>query len=222
MLGSGSANGLDMKRFRPSTSAEVEEARKSLDLPVDAPVIAVVGRLTKDKGLHDLPGLWIRLSSMHPDAWLVVAGAAEPVDRMDEATLSAVRALDRVCMVGQVQDVERVFAATDVLIMLSVREGLGMVALEAGACGVPTIGYAVTGVVDAVLDGETGVLVRPGDLEAIADAASALIRDPGRASQLGAASALRAREIFAQEIVWSAWDELLCDQALPASHIRAR
>jgi glycosyltransferase involved in cell wall biosynthesis len=64
-----------------------------------------------------------------------------------------------------------------VLIFPAVREGWGLVVLEANACGTPAVGYDVPGLRDSIRHGETGMLVKPGDLEALAEALTSLLKD---------------------------------------------
>lgn len=100
VLGSGSANGVDVERFQPPTPAGSAAAREGLGVPASAQVVAFVGRLTRDKGLTDLPDVWRAVATQRPDAWLVVAGAAEPVDDADERALAALAAMPRVRVLG--------------------------------------------------------------------------------------------------------------------------
>jgi phosphatidylinositol alpha-1,6-mannosyltransferase len=73
-------------------------------------------------------------------------------------------------------------------------EGFGIVYLEAAARGLPVVAGAVGGALDAVADGETGLLVDPTSAEAVADALVTLLSNPGHARTLGIAGAARARE----------------------------
>jgi glycosyltransferase EpsE len=209
VLGAGSANGVDLHRFSRPTETGRSQARRTWGLPDDAHVVASVGRLTRDKGLQTLPSLWGSVSARDPLAWLLVAGHPEPADAADHAALEALAALPRVRLLGQVGDVERVYAAADVLLLLSRREGLGMVALEAAACGVPTVAYAVTGVRDAVLHGRTGNLAPDGDVMGVEAALLELLTYPSEARRLGSSGAERVAREFDRERVWQEWAALI-------------
>jgi len=89
-------------------------------------------------------------------------------------------------------------------------EGFGIVYLEAAAHGLPVVAGNVGGALDAVVDGETGLLVDPEDPAAVAQAISGLLRDPERAAALGAAGARRARQ-FAWPIVTARIEDLILD-----------
>ena len=90
-------------------------------------------------------------------------------------------------------------------------EGFGIVYLEAGAYGKPVVAGNVAGALDAVIDGETGLLVDPRDPEAVGDAITRLLLDPGLAARFGAAGALRARE-FAWPVMVERVESLLREQ----------
>ena len=148
-------------------------------------IVLFVGRMVKRKGLADfLENAWPRIIARQPGATLLVVG-----DSPDNALLQdpeAARGLmdvlerrgkDSVRFLGAVEDdmLWNCYAAADVLVFPLIRvkgdvEGFGMVAIEAAACGTPTVAFPVGGVVDAVADGLSGSLVPEGDYEAFADA----------------------------------------------------
>lgn len=152
-----------------------------------APMLLSVGRLTERKGLVPfVREVMPRLVRVHPDLELVVVGQ-DAVDAVAASKgselariLDAARdagVADRIRMVGVVEEaaLDALYRSAD-LHVFPVRElpgdveGFGMVALESAARGVPTLGYAVGGVPDAVQSGVTGALVAPGDAPALADA----------------------------------------------------
>ena len=101
-----------------------------------------------------------------------------------------------VLFAGIRRDVPRVLAASDVFVMTSLWEGLGLVFLEAMATELPVLATRVSAVPEVVLDGATGVLVPPSDPRAVATAMVALAADPERRARLGLAGAARVRERF--------------------------
>ncbi len=92
----------------------------------------------------------------------------------------------------------------DVLVFPSYREGLPNAPLEAQASGIPVVGYAATGTVDAVEHNTGGVLVPVGDRQALTDAVERLVNDPGLRQQLGAAGQAFVRSNFDQAVVVAA------------------
>jgi glycosyltransferase involved in cell wall biosynthesis len=153
--------------------------------PIDAPREGVlfVGRLTRQKGVADL----LRAAaSGAPDAPVTVCGAGP-----EEAALRALAselALDGRVRWLPVQPQERLVAlyqSAAVVAVPSHEEGLGLVAVEAGLCGTPVVGYRSGGLADVVVDGAGGSLVAPGDVAALGRALAAFLDDPRRARVAG-------------------------------------
>jgi glycosyltransferase involved in cell wall biosynthesis len=106
---------------------------------------------------------------------------------------------DRVLFAGQREDVAGVLAGADVLALPSHVEGLPLVVLEAMAQARPVVATRVGGTPEIVVDGETGLLVASGDVEALAAALRSVLDDPGRARDLGDAGRQRVLERFSRE-----------------------
>jgi N-acetyl-alpha-D-glucosaminyl L-malate synthase BshA len=106
---------------------------------------------------------------------------------------------DAVEFLGGQQAVAPILAIADVLLLPSQLESFGLAALEAMACEVPVVAYAVGGVPELVVDGETGYLVPFGDIDAMADRAAELLSDPDRRRTLGAQARRRAEQHFSRE-----------------------
>jgi glycosyltransferase involved in cell wall biosynthesis len=92
----------------------------------------------------------------------------------------------------------------DVLVLPSHREGLPTVVLEGHAAGKPVIGAAATGIVDLLVDGETGLLFPVGDVSALANAMARLIDDKVLARKLAFAGQEQVKRKFRQELIWAA------------------
>ncbi|MGX5657477.1 glycosyltransferase family 4 protein [Geodermatophilus nigrescens] len=183
--------GVDVDRFTPAADGTAVRRRYGLG---DAPVVVCVSRLVPRKGQDVLVAAWPRVLARHPGARLLLVGGGP-----DEARLRrAARGLgDAVVLTGAVPPAQlpEHYAAGDVFAMpcrtrrggLDV-EGLGMVYLEAAACGLPVVAGTSGGAPEAVLDGESGTVVRdPRSPEAVAAAVTALLDDPARARAMGAA-----------------------------------
>jgi glycosyltransferase involved in cell wall biosynthesis len=98
---------------------------------------------------------------------------------------------------------EYYMAAADIFCLPSYREGLPMTILEAAACGVPTVASRIYGITDAVLDGETGLLFKAGDVAALTQTLLALIADPRLRRQLGQAARRRTLTMCANTDITS-------------------
>ncbi|ABS26832.1 glycosyl transferase group 1 [Anaeromyxobacter sp. Fw109-5] len=201
---SGSINGVDTARFAPPTQAERQAARRALGLPADARVIGFVGRVTREKGIVELEAAWRTLRRDLPDVRLVLVGPLERQDPVPPAVAASLRNDPRVLMVGFEWDTPRYFRAMDVLALPSYREGFGVVSIEAAAMGLPVVASRIPGCLDAVLDGVTGTLVRPGDDRALCSALLAYLADPELRARHGEAGRARVLREFQQERLWRA------------------
>ncbi len=169
----------------------------------DEPLIVTVARLTDRYKGHDvmLEALRTIRERVAGTRWIVVGDG--PLRPELEARAGQLGVSDAVCFTGAVGDVERdawldrarVFAMPSRLPPGGAGgEGFGIAFLEAGAHGLPVVAGAVAGALDAVVDGETGVLVAPDQADAIADAIAGLLLDAERARRMGDAGARRAAE----------------------------
>jgi len=181
----------------PTSLPDRAEARARLDLPVDAFVVGCVARLEPHKGAGDLIEAAARVPDPEGRLRLVVAGDGS--ERADLARLAAARLGDRALLLGRVPDIGDVYAAADALALPSHMEGFGLVYVEAAFYGVPSIGARVGGVPDAILDGETGLLVPPVNPAALAAAIARLRDDPSLRARLGEAARARAYAEFTVE-----------------------
>ncbi|WUH96492.1 glycosyltransferase family 4 protein [Spirillospora sp. NBC_00431] len=184
------APGVDEKVFRPGAGGAEIRARHGL---VDRPVVVCVSRLVPRKGQDALIHAWPRVLRSVPDAALLLVGGGPY--RADLRRLAVSLGVDRsVVLTGGVpwDELPAHYDAGDVFAMpcrtrrrgLDV-EGLGIVYLEASATGLPVVAGDSGGAPDAVLDGETGVVVPGRSVARVAGAVTALLSDPGEARRMG-------------------------------------
>ena len=202
VLANGSVSGVDAARFRPDTDRR-HRVRTSLGLATTDVVLLFLGRITRDKGVLDLARAFATLAERRSDIHLLVVGP-------DEQRLSP--AIRELCGRHQVRlhschytnAPEDFMAASDILCLPSYREGFGTVIIEAAAAGLPTVASRIYGVVDAVVDGSTGLLHEPADVDGIVDQLQRLIDGPELRRSLGAAGQARAARDFSQNTLTSA------------------
>jgi glycosyltransferase involved in cell wall biosynthesis len=203
VLGPGSIVGVDIQRFKPDLTQR-NIRRGDLNLANTAIVFLYVGRITKDKGLFDLIAAMNMVSGQYPDAELWIVGPDEVGIQKD--LLGQVGVNVKVRWLGQTFHPEHYMVAADILLLPSYREGFGSVIIEAAACGIPAIAYKTEGVVDAIVDGQTGILVEKFNIDQFSQAMMRLIEDAAFRSQLSLAAKKRSQELFASEIITSAWE----------------
>lgn len=207
VLGGGSSNGFDTGRFTPTdgTRAAGRRLRVELGIPEEARVVGFVGRLVRDKGLEELLDALDEVRRERPDVRLLIVGAGFAGDLLDGPLAQRVALRQDVHTVGQVNDLAPYYAAMDLLAFPSHREGFPNVPMEAAAAGLAVVGSDATGVVDAIADGETGLVVRTRDGRALAGALARYLDDPELRRAHGMAGQRRVRDQFSNESVWIAW-----------------
>jgi glycosyltransferase involved in cell wall biosynthesis len=199
VLAEGSICGVDGERFRPDRAAR-DRVRTALGVPEDAVLFLYLGRVSRDKGVLDLAAAFAALAARSLSAYLLVAGPDEEGLRPQMQALLAT-CVDRVHWSDYTQRPEDYMAAADVFCLPSYREGFGQVALEGAATGLPVIASRIYGIVDAVLDGETGLLHPPADADALRAHMETLLVQPDLRRKLGGAGRSRSlRDFSAQRV----------------------
>jgi len=202
----GSGNGVDAEgRFDPRHEPDRRDrTRERLGIPPNADVIGYVGRIVRDKGVVELVRAWSELRDAYPNARLLIVGAFEPQDPIPRDVEGILRGDPRVHLTGQVHETAPLYAAMDLVVLPTYREGFPNVPLEAASMGLPVVATRVPGCTDAVDDGVTGTLVAPRDSGALADAVGAYLRDSDRRSAHGSAGRRRVLLEFRRELIWDA------------------
>jgi glycosyltransferase involved in cell wall biosynthesis len=194
------AHGVDLDRFRRATAEERQALRVRFGLLDDGIVAAYTGRLLRGKGLEVLLDAFTRVAREDPRAHLMIvgSGSGQALSCEDDLARRAREAdlAGRVTFTGRVDDVSEHLRAADLYAFPSFFEALPLAVIEAAATGLAVVATSVGGIPDVITDGESGVLIPPGDPTALAAALLSLIRDPERRRDLGARASEVARKRF--------------------------
>jgi len=178
-------NGVDVEHFAPRDDAKA-----------DTFTFVIVGRLEPRKGveraLEALAGV--------PGARLHVLGIGEERAAL-EARTRALGLTERVRFLGYLTDARPVLGRAHAALCSSRSEGLGIALLEAMAMGVPVVGFAVGGVPEIVVDGTTGLLCPPDDVEALSRAMREAVASPARLAEMGKAAREHVVERFSSRVM---------------------
>lgn len=176
-------SGVDLSRFRPEPARKAE-IRSALQIPSEGIVIATVGRLAAVKGQDTLIRAIAECFRHGEKVFLLILGEGEL--RSDLETLSAELGIaESVRFLGWRSDVASVIDACDIFCLPSLNEGMGKAIVEAMAMGKPVIASDVGGIPDLVIPGENGILIPPGNSNALAKAILPLRDHPEMRVQMG-------------------------------------
>jgi len=190
----GSSAGVDLQRFAiEKKETWRSEVHTELGYTSEQCIFGFAGRITGDKGINELLTAFAQLSD--EDCRLLLVGSVEK-DGLEPALLDQAESDPRITFHSFVSDVERYFAAMDVLVLPSHREGFGNIIIEAQSMGVPVIVTDIPGPVDAMEPDTTGLVVPVGNGAALAEAMRELFADARRREQMGAAGRKLVEERF--------------------------
>lgn len=190
--------------------AEDPAVRHELGIAPGAPVVGTVGRIVAQKAPLDFVAVCARVRERRPDACFVWVGdtTLESAGLEEETRREAERLGVPVLFTGFRPDAPRVAASFDVYLVTSRYEGLGRALTEAMASGRAVVAAAVNGVPDLVEPGATGLLVPPGDVDAMAACTLWLLDHPAEARMMGEQGSARVRAGFTPEGMCAALDRL--------------
>jgi len=183
-------NGIDLRPFDNA----VPSLRKELPSGYTQ-IVGLVGRLAWEKGVDIFLRAADRVLREFPSARFVVVGEGPDKDKLEQL-VDELKIRGSVSMLGRRDDMPSVYASLDVMVSSSRQEGLPMAVLEGMASRLPLVASAVGEVPAVVLDGRTGVLVPPEDVDSLAAGIVGLLRDPAMRKHLGAAARQRVEEEY--------------------------
>ncbi len=202
---SGTINGIDAERFSvEAVAGELPALRERLGIPDGVVVVGFVGRWVRDKGVLDLLEAWKHVRARGLNACLLFLGGPESHDPLPSSALDAIRDSSSIRAVDFVMEPAPYYGLMDLLVLPSYREGFPYAPMEAAAMGRPAVVSEVCGCTDAVVDGETGLLVPPGNPTELARAIARYIEDEPLRLRHGQAARERVLRSFVPLDIWKA------------------
>jgi glycosyltransferase involved in cell wall biosynthesis len=189
-------NAIDATYFRRNLVKA--RLREKLGLPADRVIVGAVGRLSREKGFDVLTSAVRALLRSGHRVHLIIVGDGPERDSLMQL-ISSLGCDDHVQLLGYRSDVIELFHCMDMFVLSSLREALPNVVLEAMAMEVPVVATRVAGVPDVIQDQENGLLVDPGDSQALAAAIEQLIRSPSWRHRLSGAARATIEQRFSFE-----------------------
>jgi glycosyltransferase involved in cell wall biosynthesis len=194
-------SGVDTERFSPDVDGI--RLRFQANVPQDAPLVVMVARFQPVKGHHTFQAMARQVALQIPETHFVVAGEDTFGVAKDEAykqqileTAKTDPLLRNLHYIGFRADVERVYAAADIVVCASEFESYGKANIEAMACGKPVVSSNRGGPTETIIDQETGYLVPSGDTEAFTMRVIDLLRNPEKRNYMGHNGRKRVLEVF--------------------------
>jgi glycosyltransferase involved in cell wall biosynthesis len=184
--------------FDPNSMPSALEARRKLGLPMDGPLIGLVGRLQQWKGIHVLVDAMPHVLKQHPSSHAIIVGGEHALEPDYLAFLHRrIEALglgQAVQLVGYQSNIPLWMQAMDVIVHASNREPFGMVVIEAMALGKPVVAGADGGPAEIITPGTDGLVAPHGDAGALSTQILRYLNAPNRMMAIGAAAQRRARD----------------------------
>ena len=204
VIGDGSLAGVEVDRFNPLrwSSSEKEKLRENLAISEYSRVFIFIGRITRDKGIVELISAFSKVINSGYNSDLILVG---PLDQecggKSSIDFNLIKQSPRIHYTRYQQCPESYLSISDVFCLPSYREGFGTTVIEAAAMGLPTIGTRINGLIDAVHDGNTGILVPDHDVQALFEAMKKMLDDTDLMKKMGKAASQRCLNLFDAKIL---------------------
>jgi glycosyltransferase involved in cell wall biosynthesis len=200
-------NGVDLESYPAKDKAPPlsRHLRYQLEIPSDATVVGIVGRVVREKGYLEFAEMAKLVSAGRDSVCFLVVGDALPSDRDGvvaelHSRVDAAGLAGRFRFTGFTERVADYLQIMDIFVLPSYREGFPRSVLEAMSSGLPVVATDIRGCREAVSDGVTALLVPPEDATSLAAAVARLLDDPDMARRMGSAGRERAESLYSHKL----------------------
>ncbi len=200
-------NGVDTDYFCPVTQNVKKQLKKKLGLSDKLYLVTYTGRFEERKRVIDLIHAWHKIHKNFPQCHLLLIGDGEERMSCQEASHSLGLA-QQITFVGEVENVVEYLNVTDCYVFPSRLEGMPNVILEAMACGLPIITTEIPGIVEIINDGESGMLIPPKNISALANSLTTILSNPELGLQFGKAARKRAEQHYSFKVLGKRYFEI--------------
>lgn len=199
VIWNGSASGVDLQKFNLENKQGWKRTiRRQYTLNDMDVVFSFAGRLTADKGINELLYAFLNIEKKYPNVKLFIMGGMDDYDSIDTKLFTEAKSSQNIIFTGNVSNVEEYYAASDIFVAPSYREGFGLVVVEAEAMALPAIVSDVPGQTDAVKKDITGLICKVKSGDSLQKAMEKLVEDPKLRANMGNAAANYARNNYEQ------------------------
>ena len=193
----GSYGGINPTRFLKLTQNEKSKLRQELGIKENDFVFLFLGRVNNDKGINELLAAFKMIAAKRNDVVLLVVGPYEDtLDGLHLVTKNELEQHPQIKRIGFTNNPFQYYSIADLNCLASYREGFGTVVLEAALYSLPTVGTKIVGLVDAIEEGKTGLLVPFKDIGSLQMAMESLLEDRNRLKWMGKMALERAEKDF--------------------------
>ncbi|HEV7380780.1 MAG TPA: glycosyltransferase family 4 protein [Dyadobacter sp.] len=205
VIGKGSSNGVDMNYFTVTDELkqEIDSFKQEKGITQEHTVLGFVGRLAFYKGINELIGAFEKIQAQKSNLKLLLIGAYEDLNPLEETTLEKIRTNPDIIAVGHQKDIRKFLAAIDIFVFPSYREGFPQALMQASAIGLPSIATNINGCNEIIEDNQTGILIEPKNEGAIVEACVKLLNDADLRVEMGRKARKNISENYEQRKLWN-------------------
>jgi len=212
-------NGVNLAAFRRERVAG--DVRKELGIGPDVPVMGMIARFHPVKGHRYFLEAAKTIFRVRPECRFLLVGSGQYRPEV-EAMVKQLGLQEQVIFTGYREDIVDVLHSLDILVISSLSEGFGLTAIEAMAMKVPVVATRVGGLPEIIRDGSNGILVPPGDGQAIAQAVLSLLDNPEESRVMSARAFEHVRKNFSVEIMAKNTEQLYCSLMSRSRQLKCR